>query len=48
MNALILGIPDFTAPYRPWLEGMKMLEGVYTRTEMAVNVDQVGDLRGEP
>ena len=40
------GIPDFTAPYRPWLEGMKMLEGVYTRTEMVVDVDQVGDLRG--
>ena len=41
-----MGIPDFTAPYRPWLEGMKMLEGVYTRTEMVVDVDQVGDLRG--
>ena len=41
-----LGIPDFTAPYRPWLEGMKMLEGVYTRTEMAVDNDQVGDLKG--
>ena len=25
---------------------MKMLEGVYTRTEMVVDVDQVGDLRG--
>ena len=40
------GIPDFTTPYRRWLEGMRMLEGIDTRTEMVMDVDQVGDLRG--
>ena len=45
-GTMTLGIPDFTAPYRPWLEGMKMPEGVYTRTEMVVDVDQMADLRG--
>ena len=29
-----LGADDFTAPYRRWLEGMRMLEGIDARTEM--------------
>ena len=41
-----MGIPDFTTPYRRWLEGMRMLEGIETGTEMVMYVDQVGDLRG--
>ena len=41
-----VGIPDFTTPYRRWLEGMRMLEGIDTRTEMVMDVDQVGHLRG--
>ena len=41
-----MGTPDFTAPYRLWLEGMRMLEGIETGTEMVMYVDQVGDLRG--
>ena len=40
------GIPDFTTPYRRWLEGMRMLEAIVTRTTMVMDVDQVGDLRG--
>ena len=40
------GIPDFTTPYRRWLEGMRMLEAIVTRTEMVMDADQVGDLRG--
>ena len=28
------GVPDFTATYRRWLEGMRMLEGIDARTEM--------------
>ena len=39
-------IPDFTTPYRRWLEGMRMLEAIVTSTEMVMNVDQVGDIRG--
>ena len=41
-----MGIPDFTTPYKRWLEGMRMLERIDTRTEMVMYVDQVGDLRG--
>ena len=40
-----MGIPDFTTPYRRWLEGMRMLEGIETGTQMVMYVDQVGDLR---
>ena len=32
--AILYGVPDFTAPYRRWLEGMRMLEGIDARTEM--------------
>ena len=42
IDTIISGIPDFTTPYRRWLEGMRTLEGIDTRTEMAMDIDQVG------
>ena len=40
-TAINWGIQDFTAPYRRWLEGMRMLEGIDARTETVMDVDQV-------
>ena len=40
-TVLVKGIRDFTAPYRRWLEGMRMLEGIDARTETVMDVDQV-------
>ena len=33
--------------YRRWLQGMRILEGIAARTEMVMDVNQVGDARVE-